>query len=255
MELNLFDIIKDLEKMGKYKQADLVDNYIKLSQYAPPRSNLRNIFQNRSILDPIGFQIMQQSFTPGINIGGQSRSPNMSNPYFYQMSPQELQQYKYNPEYIAQRKQGVDELMAGLAVGRGLSDFQNTVKVVLTSINNLQNQQKSMGRPLTNQQLGQMYNQRFNELIQQKLETLIDQETNLNNIWQAISALANAFRFPEVTGQNGTIQIAIRNAMQRMSPMFGATMSPQKVAKYNQIAVDPRFKQFLPPGTQPITLV
>ena len=255
MELNLFDIIKDLEKLGKYKQADLVDNYIKLSQYAPARSNLRSIFQNRSILDPMGYQMMQQSFTPGINIGGSARTQNMSNLSLYQMSPQELEQYKYNPEYIAQREQGAKELMAGLAVGRGLSDFQNTVKVVLTSINNLQNQQKSMGRPLTNQQLGQMYNQRFNELIQQKLETLIDQETNLNNIWQAISALANAFRFPEVTGQNGTIQTAIRNAMQRMSPMFGATMSPQKVAKYNQIAVDPRFKQFLPPGTQPITLV
>lgn len=249
MSKEYFDIIEKLESLGKYKQADLVEQYIKSAQ---SRSNVPTPLP--SFLDPMGYAKATQSFTPQFESGA-NRNLNLQNITQRQLTPQEMQLYKYNPEFIRQFQQSAMEVAGGFAQGRGINNLINFLKMIDQSL------VTGMQRGLTPSAMNEEFKNRFYGPLRDQIIYLINSEQNINTMRNSLFTALNSTVLLKsldsmINKQTGAIAQAFTDALQNLKPQPYSKPNLKNVAKYNQIVTDPTFRQYINTSVfQPMNII
>lgn len=241
---NYLTIIEKLESLGKFKQADLVEKYLKTSQN---RSNLQSPFAG-GIFDVTGrdsyFTQQYGTFTPSILSGQQSRAFDPNNITIAQLTPSELQKYKFNPEFRMQFTQNALEKANSFSQGAQAASFVSHLKVIDTVL--YANLSSGVNSAINSQE----YLQRFEGPLVQQISKMVLAEQNVNKLFYDLSNSIAQTQYVKTMREvqqpvTGTIAKGLSDALQSMKPAPGTTVNPAVIQKYNAIVNDPRFNRYL----------
>ena len=237
-----FKLINKLEQMGKYKQADSVEKFIRSAQ---ARSNApqygTGLFSPQQYFD---YYKGQQSFTPTIETQGTSARPlDLNNLSYTQLTPAQQQLLKYNPQARMEIERSAKDVVNSLSQGRGAANFNNMIAMIEKSLT------ASLAAGLLPTDLNKQYIERFDGPVQMQIQQIIMGEQDVNSIYNGIFNTLNKTNLlktlPAITDKKtGTIAKALNTSLQNLMPK-GGKVDPKVVMKYNQIVVDPRFRDYI----------
>ena len=233
MKTDYIKLAKYLDKIGKYKQADNVEKFIRSAQYsaAPtyqsggPRSQFQGGY-----FDATRMQSQQQGFNATLQqgIGAESGITGilpLTPEQIMGMSPQDV--FAYNSSLG-------EQLVADAKKYTGPSKFQQIISMLV---------QNPKFKSSTPEAKSQIYQTSLEQVISSEISNLVMNGTpqNLNLSLQMLRSLG----LPEIFSR--TVPQAIQFGLASMS----MDSNPQTKQRYNQFVNDPTVKQYAP-GFNPI---
>jgi len=229
MKTDYIKLAQFLDKIGKYKQADNIEKYLKTAQFSAPTyqsGGPKNPYTG--YLDATAMGRQQAGFGAGLQqgIGRESGIVGflpLTPDQMQQMTPQDI--FNYNTSLGEQLVQDAQQYT-------GPSKFQQIITMIAQRLQAATPENKS-----------QIYQQSLEELISSELSNLVMNGTpqNLNLSLQNLRML----NLPEVFSR--TVPQAIQFALQSMS----MDANPDVKKRYNDFVNDPVVRQYAP-GFSPI---
>lgn len=246
----LVDFASKLDKDGKYKQADIIENYIKTAQYynvfqgTSPRQNL--VGRQEEIFNPFSQIALTSGFNPALVSSQQVNNMGLSLrqiPRLYALTPSQLQDLKQRlgpaefAEYVAQEQAGLNENLARLRAGRSINDFVNLMRIVSQVLNSAQTLSDGTIRKYSDADKASIFKSRFFETVATSVQNMILSENNMNLVAEIISKMEKYFNFPEFNGPGvGALGVGIFDAIQKLDPIN--TTDPASKKKYDDLMPD-----------------
>lgn len=252
-----FEIIERLENLGKFKQADLVEKFVKISQFqVQNRSNLQNPVSPFFGIDSYA-QSQIGSFNPLLLTGQQAaqgaRQLNFNDYTIAEMSPQEkARMCKTDPEFCMRFKENAINKANSFSQGQSLASLISHLKIIDEVL------YVNLGAGVLPAQNTTEYLQRFEGPLVTQISRLVQAEQDVNRLFYGLSNSIAGTKYlkdmREVQApQTGTIAKGLSDALQNMKPLPGAkNINPLVVQKYNKIVTDPRFKYYIGAMFQPV---
>lgn len=231
MNKDYIKLAKYLDSIGKYTQADNVDNFIKSAQFTPPGLQSGRSMPYFGYLDATAQSRQTSGFGAGLQQGLAAESPIVGK---RPLDPDQIAVLSRQPggaQLIFDYNQKLGEDMANDAAQyTGPNRFQQFVNILSQRLST-QIQDPEVRK--------QIFLNNLEQPLISELTTLV-MSNPIQNVKQSIQALrgSNLNLFPEVSGS--IIPTAIRTALSAMS----LDTNPQVKQRYNQFIADPEFSLY-----------
>ena len=242
MDQQFLNILNKLDNIGKFKQADILENYIKVSQFrgnTQTKGNVQNPLP--SFFDPMAFVKGQESFLPEI-VSGVGRKLDLNNVTLRQLSPRELELYKYNPQFRMQFEQAAMDTALSFSQGKSVNDLKTFISRIDDALTLLSYNMKPS-------EIATQYEQRFDNPLQNQIKNVLMTERNMNTVYNVFMSTVNSTKYLKyldsfTNPQSGTFSKALNETLQTLI-MPESRKDINLIQKYNALLNDPRFRKYI----------
>lgn len=230
MNKDYIKLAKYLDSIGKYTQADNVDNYIKSAQFTPPGLQSGRSMPYFGYLDATAQSRQTSGFGAGLQAGVGQESAIVG---FQPLTPQQYYELAQQPGgaqlLFDYNKQLGEDMAKDAAQYTGPNRFQQFIGILADRIRDT---------PDANMQM-QIFTNYIEQPLIAELTTVIINNP-VQNIKLSINTLRNSYLNYFAGLNNNVIPTAFRTALQKMS----LDEDVQVRQKYNELLADPDFSMY-----------